>query len=156
MPARARKDRLVEVVQPMLGRPPQLQAAALCTRPGTDGGTEVLLITSRGSGRWVLPKGWPMRGRSLAEAAGQEAWEEAGIRGRVEPQPMGRFAATKTTPGGLDLPCEVAVFRLHVTAMEDLFPEAGQRRRRWLRPDEAAGMVREPGLRRLLAALSHD
>ena len=63
---------------PMLSRPRRLQVAALCFRR-TDTGCEVLLVTSRDTGRWVIPKGWPMEGKSSAESAAQEAWEEAGV-----------------------------------------------------------------------------
>jgi len=152
MPQRPLARALADAVQPMLRRPPRLQVAALCTRQGAEG-TEVLLITSRGTGRWILPKGWPMPGRSLAEAAAQEAWEEAGIRGRPEPEALGRYEAQKTTDGGLELPCMVEVFRIAVEAVTDSFPEAGQRRRRWLAPSLAAGLVQEPGLRALLGRL---
>ena len=152
MPQRPLARALGDAVQPMLRRPPRLQVAAVCTRTGPDG-PEVLLITSRGTGRWILPKGWPIPGLSLAEAAAQEAWEEAGIRGRSEAAPLGRFDAQKTTDGGLDLPCTVEVFRVRVEEVTDSFPEAGQRRRRWLAPALAAELVQEPGLRRLLQAL---
>ncbi len=141
-----------DAVMPMLKRPPRLQVAALCTRDGPDG-LEVLMITSRGTGRWILPKGWPMPHRSLAEAAAQEAWEEAGVRGRVDAAPLGDYAAQKDTDGGLAVPCRVTVFRLHVESLVNSFPEATRRNRRWFRPAEAATLVREPELRDLLMAL---
>lgn len=145
---------LDDTVGPMLRRPPQLQVAALCTRATPDGrGTQVLLVTSRGTGRWILPKGWPMAGRTLAEAAGQEAWEEAGVRGTLDPAPIGHFLADKVTDDGLSMPCRVEVFRLRVAEIRADFPEAGQRTRRWVAADTAADMVREPELRRLLRAL---
>ena len=143
---------LADAVQPMLRRPPRLQVAALCTRQGPDG-VEVLVITSRGTGRWILPKGWPMPGRSMAEAAAQEAWEEAGVRGHPEAEPLGRFEARKTTDGGLDLPCLVEVFRISVQDVDDSFPEAGQRRRRWVGAAMAADLVQEPGLKALLRGI---
>ena len=68
---------LRDVVGPMFRRPRSLQVAALCHRRTKAGQKEVLLVTSRGTGRWILPKGWPMRGKSDAQAAAQEAWEEA-------------------------------------------------------------------------------
>ena len=144
---------LADAVQPMMRRPEGLQVAALCTRQGAGGGAEVLLVTSRGTGRWILPKGWPMAGRTLAQAAGQEAWEEAGVRGTVDPEPMGSYAAAKVTDGGLEMPCRISVFRLRVSEMSDSFPEAGQRSRRWMFPAEAAAAVREPELSAILAAL---
>ncbi len=143
---------IVDMMQPVLRRPALLQVAALCTRQGRDG-TEVLLITSRGTGRWILPKGWPIAHHSLAEAAAQEAWEEAGVRGRVEAEAFGSFDACKVGDGGLEMPCRICVYRIHVDDMADRFPEAGQRDRRWVGSEVAAGMVREPGLQALLAAL---
>lgn len=153
MPQRRLAQALVEAVQPMLRRPPHLQVAALCTRAGADGGDEVLLVTSRGTGRWILPKGWPMPGRSLAEAAAQEAWEEAGVRGTAEAEALGSYDARKLTDGGLSLPCTVNVYRLRVDALAEDFPEARQRRRRWVPAAMAADLVQEPGLRALLRRL---
>ncbi|HLL59899.1 MAG TPA: NUDIX domain-containing protein, partial [Allosphingosinicella sp.] len=68
--------RVADVVRPRRG---PLQVAALPYRRGADGSVEVLLVTTRGTGRWMVPKGWPMRGKSHAEAAAQEAFEEAGV-----------------------------------------------------------------------------
>lgn len=143
-----------ESARSALLRPHRLQVAALCLRRGSDGEQEVLLITSRGTGRWILPKGWPIRGLSLAEAAAQEAWEEAGIRGRADPAPIGWFEGWKTTDDGIDLPCTVEVFRVAVEAVADSFPEAGQRDRRWFSAARAADLVQEPGLRALLIGLA--
>jgi 8-oxo-dGTP pyrophosphatase MutT (NUDIX family) len=135
----------------MLGkRPVPLQVGAICRDPATG---DVLLVTSRGTGRWVIPKGWPMEGRSLAGAAAQEAWEEAGIRGHVDEAELGRFTYDKDQDEGFSVPVEVRVFLLHVEAAADDFPETRQRRRRWFTPADAARMVVEPGLRRLLLAL---
>ena len=134
-------------------RQPLTQVAALCLRNGEGGGTEVLLITSRGTGRWILPKGWPMSGRSLAEAAAIEAWEEAGVRGQAEAEPLGSYGAEKVTGDGIGLPCRVQVFRLPVEDVADDFPEAAQRRRHWTRAAEAAELVCEPELRDLLRRL---
>jgi 8-oxo-dGTP pyrophosphatase MutT (NUDIX family) len=143
---------LTEAIGPMLRRPPQLQVAALCTRTGAEG-TEVLLVTSRGTGRWILPKGWPMTGKTLAEAAVIEAWEEAGVKGVVETVPLGDYEAQKDTDSGLSVPCRVAVYRLHVDTLANAFPEAEARNRRWFRPADAAKLVRETDLQRLLSKL---
>ncbi|SFI27577.1 NUDIX hydrolase [Albimonas pacifica] len=141
-----------QVLQPMLRRPPRRQVAALCWREG-ERGVEVLLISSRGTGRWILPKGWPMRGKDLAGAALQEAWEEAGARFVETPAvPVGRFASLKVSDSGLPEPSEVMVFAAEVRELADDFPEQGQRRRRWAAPDEAAGLVEEAGLAELIRA----
>lgn len=140
------------VVAPLLRRPPLLQVAALCMRHA-EAGSEVLLITSRGRKRWILPKGWPEAGRTLAEAAALEAWEEGGVRGRVAPEPLGRYRAQKGMGGGATARSVVHVFRLDVEEIRDDFPEARQRRRRWLAPGDAAQLVDEPELRAMLADL---
>jgi 8-oxo-dGTP pyrophosphatase MutT (NUDIX family) len=135
-------------------REPLTQVAALCTRSARgEGPTEVLLVTSRGTGRWILPKGWPIDGRSLAEAAAVEAWEEAGIRGRPEPQPIGSYAAEKVFCNGTGQPCRIHVFRLTVEDVAETYPEAAQRRRIWVPAAEAAQLVREPELGELLRRL---
>ena len=134
----------------LLRRPPQLQAAALCHR--RDGGRlRILLITSRGTGRWILPKGWLMRGKNAGEAAVQEAWEEAGVRARpASVRQVGSYAARKVSAGGLPVPVETLVFAVEVAGLTARFPEAGQRQRRWFDPAEAAERVAEPELKRLI------
>ena len=145
------KGGLIDRLAEMLGRkPPGLQVAALCR----DAAGQVLLITSRGTGRWVLPKGWPMAGRSLAEAALREAWEEAGVRGRVGPDPVGRYSYGKDQDEGFSLPVEVQVFAVAVDGLAEDWPEAGQRRRAWFPPSQAAALVAEDELRALLRGLA--
>jgi len=152
MPGTLRKA-WAEMVRPLLRRPPELQVAALCCRQGA-GGTEVLLITSRDTGRWVLPKGWPMAGRGAAEAAAQEAWEEAGVRtARLWPDPVGRYHYEKRLDEGYGTPVEVMVFRLDVEELSESYPEADSRARLWLSPRAAAGRVDEAELQALLRAL---
>lgn len=142
-----------EIVSGLMGqRPPHLQVAALCTRK-REGETEVLLVTSRGTGRWIVPKGWPMKGRSLAGAAEQEAWEEAGVRGKIGAQPVGRYRYLKIRTDGLGDPVEVLAFRLKVDRVEKRFPEEGQRERAWFAAPIAAGLVDEPDLQEILRAL---
>lgn len=133
-------------------RPPQLQVGALCRREG-EAGTEVLLITSLDTGRWVIPKGWPMKGRSLAGAALREAWEESGVVGATSRTPVGSYHYLKRRRGGLDVRVEVAVFPVQVRKMETGFPEEGRRKLVWVAPETAANMVAEPGLARLLRSL---
>jgi 8-oxo-dGTP pyrophosphatase MutT (NUDIX family) len=115
--------------------------AALCWRRAA-AGIEVLLITARRSGRWIVPKGHPIRGLPVHEAAAREAWEEAGVQGRVNPAPLGRYR-----PGGF----VVQLHPLEVAQMLDDFPEAGQRLRLWLPPDKAAARVADPGLAALIS-----
>ena len=89
----------------------------------------ILLITSRDTGRWVIPKGWPMRNRTEAEAAAREACEEAGLRGEIA---VPRASASTPTASALAparrLPCVVRVYPLEAREMLQKFPETGQRR----------------------------
>ena len=127
------------------------QYAALPFRAGP-GGLEVLLITSRETHRWVIPKGWPMKGKTAAEAAAQEAFEEAGLAGRVAEAPVGTFHYAKRLKSGVERPVEVLVFPLHVETESDYWPERDERTRRWFTPGEAAAAVDEPELQALIAA----
>ncbi|MFN3207721.1 MAG: NUDIX hydrolase [Roseovarius sp.] len=147
----AMKKAWTEFVQPILRRPPELQVAALCYRDTPDGGRQVLLITSRGTGRWIVPKGWPMEGKKAADAALQEAWEEAGVAhgARIEGH-VGSYAYDKHLDGGYDAPVEVEVFRVRVSELADIYPEHDERTRRWVSPADAAQMVQEPGLQAIL------
>ncbi len=126
------------------------QVAALCWRAAPRGGLEVLLITSLNSKRWILPKGWPMNGMSLAESAAREAFEEAGVAGRIASKPAGSYHYLKEKKDGGGVPCSVDVFALEVTQQHGDWPEKGARDITWLPLDEAAVRVCEPGLRQLL------
>lgn len=131
--------------------PRRRQVAALCWRAGA-AGPEVMLVTTRRTKRWTPPKGWPMEGRTLAAAAAQEAWEEAGVKGPVSEYAIGDYSYIKTEHGdGVITPVRVEVFPLEVTQIADEFPEHRQRKRRWMSPRAASDMVHEPELKRLLA-----
>lgn len=124
------------------------QFAALCWRIHDDQ-IEVLVVTSRRSKRWILPKGWPLHGQTPSEAAATEAWEEGGVRGKVAPVCLGLYSYLKGR-SSRDLPCMVAVFPLRVTETARNWPERKERRRKWVSPQRAAALVEEPELRRLL------
>ncbi|WP_233270544.1 NUDIX hydrolase [Chachezhania sediminis] len=124
------------------------QFSALCYRM-VRGKPEVLLVTSRGTGRWILPKGWPMEDRSPAETAQQEAWEEAGVKGKVHDESLGSFDYVKDQ-GEADIQCRISVYPLKVQKMSDDYPEEGQRRRKWFSLRKAAEKVGEKQLRRIL------
>ncbi len=139
-----------EVLKPLLRRPPRLQVAALCHRL-KDGRREVLVITSRGTGRWIIPKGWPIPGQDGPGTALQEAWEEAGVRkGRVSPAPLGGYGYVKLGETGLEEPCRADVYAIAVREMARDYPERAERRRKWVTPARAAEMVDEPELREIL------
>lgn len=139
-----------EILSPLLQRPNRLQVAALCYRSGKQG-REVLVITSRDTGRWIIPKGWPMRGKDSSEAALAEAWEEAGVRvGHTEKKAVGRYRYEKRKSTGWSQSVTALVFPVEVKELADQFPEASERRRKWVSPIEAANLVSEPGLKRIL------
>ena len=108
------------------------QFAALPWRTGT-GGLEILVITSRETRRWVIPKGWPMKDRAAHQAAAQEAYEEAGVRGDIASEPLGM---------------------LQVSEILDTWPERDEREREWVKPEEAARRVDEPELTALIEAFA--
>lgn len=129
------------------------QLAALCWRKRADGGREVLLVSSS-RGRWILPKGWPMRGKSAADTALTEAWEEAGVtRGKVGRRPLGQFMGIKQMPDGDEVPCTTRVFAIKVADTADEWPEKARRDRIWVSVEEAGNLVIEDGLRDILARL---
>lgn len=143
------RSTLTNAIGPLFHRPRAIQMAALCHREADDG-REVLLITSS-RGRWILPKGWPIDGKTGGETALQEAWEEAGVKsGKVAKEPFGTFLTTKRYDKGPDLPCETSVYAIKVKKVTDNFPEVDKRERRWVKIPEAVDLVEDPGLRRLL------
>lgn len=117
-----------------------------------------MLITSRDSGRWVIPKGWPIKGLTPDQAAAREAWEEAGVQGAPLPHCIGLFSYEKIGNRALAVPdsrsCLVAVYPLEVAHLHDDFPEKTQRRRKWFAPAKAARKVAEAELQALLAAFA--
>lgn len=141
-----------DYLSPVFRRPDFIQAAALCLREGK-AGKEVLLITTLTSHRWILPKGWPMEGRSLGEAALQEAWEEAGVVGKLHDEAIGQFTYRKLVKQGIPVGCTCQVFQVDVDHLADDWPEKGRRERRWVTPEEAAELVEEPDLAELLSQI---
>jgi 8-oxo-dGTP pyrophosphatase MutT (NUDIX family) len=117
------------------------------------GRIEVLLITSRETKRWVIPKGWPMPHLIDSNAARQEAFEEAGVKGRVQRKPLGFYLYYKMLRKGARQPCKVTVYSLSVEAQFSRWPEREERTRAWFKAEEAAGMVHEQGLKDILIAL---
>lgn len=140
----------LEFFDPLFRRPKELQVAALCYRRRKSG-KEVLLITSRDTGRWILPKGWPIDGLDAPGAALQEAWEEAGVKdGQVANDPIGSFEYQKRFEGGAEATCRTQVFPVEVGQLAQNFPERQERQRKWVTPKKAAEMVDEPQLREML------
>ena len=124
---------------------PRAQYAALpYRRIGED--IEVLLVTSLGTKRWIIPKGWPISGHAAHEAAAREALEEAGLEGRISSDPVGSYRYDKRRKSGAVVPCQVQVFPLDVTGQRKHWPEKGQREMKWLSPEEAAKTVSDVDL----------
>ncbi len=141
-----------EYLHPLLKRPDWIQVAALCWRMSPDG-KEILLITSRGTGRWILPKGWPNMQMASPETALREAWEEAGVtEANINPSPIVSFASVKRSDSGLEKPCRVDVYEAQVHGVAADYPESTERQRRWVSPMEASEMVDESGLRAFLSS----
>ena len=135
-----------EFLHPLLQRPKPMQVAALCYR-GAGDDREYLLITSRETKRWIIPKGWPIRGLKSNETALQEAWEEAGVRkGVVSSKPIGTYTYQKRQSTGWAFPIETLVYSVEVTDMADTYPEKDERTRKWVTAAEAANMVDEEEL----------
>ena len=142
-----------DMFMPILRRPKRVQVAALCYRD-TDDGKRVLLITSRDTGRWIVPKGWPIDGLDGPGAALQEAWEEAGVKqADIESDPVGLYEYDKGLGEGMTVPVEARVYLTRVRDLSEVYPEADQRKRAWFTPQDAANLVDEPDLKAILRAL---
>ncbi|QNT68702.1 NUDIX hydrolase [Defluviicoccus vanus] len=129
-----------------------IQFAALPFRM-REGQPEVLLITSRETGRWIIPKGWPAKSLTPSAVAAREAYEEAGLVGKVRKRSVGTFRYEKRLPRESVVSCKVRVFLLDVKEELDRWPEQDHRERCWLSPAEAAERVGEAELSRLLRSL---
>lgn len=124
------------------------QFAALCWRMKGKK-VQICLVTSRGSGRWILPKGWPMHNETPAQAAATEAWEEAGIRGQAIDFCLGAYSYIKPI-GNVPAPVVVMIYPVAVTNIHDDWPEAKSRKRKWMRPKKAAAKLSDHGLRKIV------
>ncbi len=138
---------------PQATQRPATQVAALPWRR-KKGGIQILLVTSRETKRWVIPKGWPMDHLVHSNAAKREAFEEAGVEGRIQRKPVGAFPYDKILGDGGSKRCRVIVFALAVDKELKRWPEAHERKRKWFSPQEAVKRVAEPGLKAILAAMS--
>ena len=98
----------------------------------------------------MVPKGWPKTDTPDPDMAGVEAYEEAGVRGSVKPEPVGSFHFEKRIGPGTVMECEATVYALEVSRLEPEFPESGQREVKWFSPGEAAAKVASPELSALL------
>ena len=130
-----------------------VQYAALPYRFNEVDGLEILLVTTRRTKRWIIPKGWASKGVKPPESAAREAYEEAGVRGKIGKKSVGVFTYKKLLDEeGITVPCEVKVFPLLVKRQSKLYPEIEQRLTRWLEPERAISLVKEMELKALLLA----
>ncbi len=128
------------------------QVAALPWRRALE--LEILLVSSLDTGRWIVPKGWPMKGRTSSQTAAREAFEEAGVKGEITPEPIGIYHYDKRKRNGAVWRCEVDVFPLEVKAQNKIWPEKAVRTQRWCGWEQAAGLVDDAGLGDVIRAFA--
>lgn len=128
------------------------QFAALCYRIKNDK-VQFCLITSRRSKRWIVPKGWPMDGETPTEAAATEAFEEAGLKGKILARPIGVFSYYKVRSED-ELPCIAVVYPMLVKTVLRTWPEKKERTRKWVSRKKAAAMVDDPELSAIIAGFN--
>ena len=117
-------------------------------------GPQFMLITSRENRRWVIPKGWPKKGKSPQSSAAREAFEEAGVRGAVAKRAVGSFSYEKRLKSGTVVLCDVHVFPLEVRRQSKQWPEKQERVVKWLSASQAAEKVDEPRLGQIIRRLA--
>jgi 8-oxo-dGTP pyrophosphatase MutT (NUDIX family) len=120
----------------------------------TPDGVQVLLVTTRNTRRWIVPKGWPETGRTPQECAAQEGYEEAGVKGAVTGESIGAFSHRKQLKSGQMVTCRIRVYSMEVSDVADDWPEKSARETKWCLVAEALTLVDDPGLRRLIAKFS--
>jgi 8-oxo-dGTP pyrophosphatase MutT (NUDIX family) len=131
----------------------RLQYAALPYRRAGKAAIEIMLITSRETGRWIIPKGWLVEGLAKRESAAHEAREEGGLIGRMGDRPIGHYRYKKRLPDGSLVACLVEVFALKVERQLKSWPEQKERRTRWFMLQAAARAVDEPELAAMIREL---
>ncbi len=114
------------------------------------GRVRVMLITSRETGRWIIPKGWPKRGVEPHRLAALEAFEEAGLRGKISEKPLGQFTYKKLMDDGSEVKCDVSVYSLLVESQASDWPEKEDRNCKWVKLSKAVNLVDDKGLAELL------
>jgi 8-oxo-dGTP pyrophosphatase MutT (NUDIX family) len=132
----------------------RVQYAALPYRLSGRSRTEVMLVTSRETRRWIIPKGWPHKGKAPHHSAAREAFEEAGVVGTISRRPVGSFPYEKRLKNGDVLVCEVRVFPLKVSNQSKQWPEKRDRDVKWVSAKEAADTVQEPMLSTIIRRLA--
>jgi 8-oxo-dGTP pyrophosphatase MutT (NUDIX family) len=134
----------------------RVQYGALPYRRGERARPEVMLVTSRERRRWIIPKGWPKKGKSARRSAAREAFEEAGVIGSVARRSVGSFSYKKELANGRVVLCKVRVFPLRVKRQTQEWPEKAEREVKWLSARKAAKRVNDPELGQLIKRLARD
>ena len=132
----------------------RVQYGALPYRLSAGSRPQFMLVTSRETRRWIIPKGWPKKGKSPHHSAAREAFEEAGVVGAVARRPVGSFSYEKRLKNGGAVVCEVRVFPLEVRRQAKQWPEKQERVVKWLCASRAAEKVREPKLSAIILRLA--
>ncbi|HXZ17828.1 MAG TPA: NUDIX hydrolase [Roseiarcus sp.] len=133
----------------------RVQYGALPYRFTPEAALEILILTTRRTRRWIVPKGWPIKGLRPPKAAAREAFEEAGVTGRIGVKPVGSFTYDKALDEeGHEVSCEVTVYPLLVKRQAKTWPEFEQRLTQWVEPGRAAAMVADHELKTLIAAFA--
>ena len=113
---------------------------------------EILVVTTRQSRRWIVPKGWPIKRLTPSKSAAREAFEEAGVRGKIGARAIGNFTYKKSTGQTADDPnYEVKIFPLLVKRQSATWPEHEQRVVQWVDPEKAISLIRDPELKAIVA-----
>jgi 8-oxo-dGTP pyrophosphatase MutT (NUDIX family) len=129
------------------------QIGAIAYSHSVETGLRILLVTSRDTGRWVIPKGWPMKSKLPHKAVAQEAFEEAGVEGSIAKKPAGTYRYPKTLRNGDVVSCRVKVYPMEVKKLAAKWPEAGERKRQWFSTEDAAAAVVEPELAEIFRSI---
>jgi 8-oxo-dGTP pyrophosphatase MutT (NUDIX family) len=112
-------------------------------------------VTTRQTRRWIIPKGWPIKGLRPPKSAAREAFEEAGVRGKIGAKPLGLFTYDKVMDdAGVKTTCEVKVYPLLVKRQSETWPEFEQRTTQWVEPSRAIAMIKEPELKKIVASFA--
>ncbi len=132
----------------------RVQFGAIPYRISDAGDLDILLVTTRSTGRWMIPKGWPIEGLTGPQSAQQEAFEEAGVRGSIADEAIGSFTYLKLLDDlSLAVQCKVTVYPLLVKKQFKVWPEKSQRKRKWFEARLAMTLVSDLKLGRLILKL---
>jgi ADP-ribose pyrophosphatase YjhB (NUDIX family) len=144
-----------QIIQKARKGKPIRQVAAIPIRRDDEGRTAVMLVTSNTTSRFIVPKGWPMKGKSGRKTATVEAKEEAGVVGVALKKPLGTYAYWKRLSNRF-VKVVVTVYLLPVAEELPRWRESARRKRAWLKPTDAAKLIDEPELATLVGSLAAE